>query len=110
MEVVESKVQQETQVQEQSKEAPKKRVDGIVINDPALGGWIIHRSYGKVHIENPKKHNSRTECKDIQQALNEIFELRIVNEIQGEMNYKEFNTRVKEIQAQITEAIGGKQQ
>ncbi len=98
---VESKVQNEVM----PVKAPKK-IDYILIKDPALGGWELQRTFGKLVVEHPEKTRSRYEAKDMQDALSYIFEMRVVNEVEGELTMAEYNQKVKAIQQELQTAGG----
>lgn len=82
-------------------EVKKKRVDGIVINDPYLGGWLIHRGFQSLKVNHPGYHKQLEKMESFQQALSYIIEQRIVNEISGEMTLDEYNQAVNKIHAEI---------
>jgi hypothetical protein len=89
---------------------PVKPVSGIVITDPAFGGYRILRSFGKVKVDHPDKKGSTYDCSQqggIKEAMGYIFEMRVVNELQGEMSLIQYNAGVKAIENELIKASGG---
>lgn len=106
MEVV--KMTEEAQVGSQGypESTKKKKVEGIVITAPEFAGWELHRTYQKLSIRHPEKQRSLREVKGFQEALHEIIEYRIVNEITGEMSMVEYTQRENQIQEEVMRASG----
>ncbi len=88
----------ETQVQEVKvkKEDPKR----ILINDPALGGWLIEKRFGEFAVWHPEKKNSMAKYNSIDQCLQHTFEM-LIQEVQGEFTVASYQAAISELYAGI---------
>jgi len=89
-----------------SEEKIEVEFKGTRISDPSFKNWIIDKEFFRFFVENTTDKRSRREVKDIQEALMYIMESRIVNEVIGIYTIKDYNTKVKAIEAEIQEALG----